>query len=157
MATRKKVSPYKIEQRTTTVGAAISDAWSALQGLRDEMSETADNMEDALSGTPKYDAVCEARDGLDGVDNEPDVHDSVSDLPVTYGESVNRRKGRSPSRNVQRDNATAMLGAAKDAIDAHAEDLPADAEEKDDLESLSESVQEMIDAADGVEFPGMYG
>lgn len=159
MATkRKRVSAYKAVQQKTTVAAAIGDAYSELQSLRDEMSETADNMQDTLSQTPKYQAVEEARDTLDGFcDSEPNVPDGVSDLEVTYSEMVNSRKGRGPSRSVRCSNASSMLEAVIEAINAHAEDLKDGDDLKGEIQTLADELQEAVDNAGGVEFPGMYG
>lgn len=158
MAKRKTVGAYKAVQQKTTVSGAISDAYSELQSLRDEMSETADNMQEKMSQTSKYQAVEEARDALDGFcDNEPDVPDGVSVLEVTYIEMVNRRKGRGPSRNTRCSNAVSLLEGVITAINAHAEDLEDGDDLKGEIETLADDLQEAVDSAGGVEFPGMYG
>ena len=79
-----------------------------------------------------------------------------------------RRRGRGPSRDVRLGNATAMLGAAIEAIDAEIErrekleddDLPegeaqVNSDRKTDMEELRAELDEHADFS--VEFPGMYG
>lgn len=139
---------YKFEKKKSTLGAVISDAYSDLQTLRDEMQETVDNMEGAnMEHLPKYDTASEAVSELDVCDNEPDVPEALADLEVEYSEQVNKRKGRGPSREVRLSNATAMLQAVRDLLN-----------ERENDDAADELVQEIDEAADlDVTFPGMYG
>lgn len=159
---------YKTEMRKTDVAGAIGDAFGELQSLRDEMREWADNLENGnLGQTQKAQDVGACADSLDSVaDDEPDYPEEVSGLEVGYGELVHRRKGRGPSRSVRRDNATAMLAAVIETLNGHVEDLDTDGkdEESEDQQELADKIEELvgdlqnvIDEAEGCEFPGMFG
>lgn len=145
---------YKNETRSTTVSAAIGDAMSEIETLKDEMEEQRDNMQGTnLEATPKYEAISEVVDELEGL-SEPDVPESVADLPVMWVESVQRRKGRGASRQVRLGNCTSMLEAAKAVIEEHVDD---EGDDDGDLEPLVGELDDIIDTCGGVSFPGMYG
>lgn len=160
-------SSYKAEGRTGNLASVVGDAFGVLQSLRDEMREWADNLENGnLGHTQKCQDVASCADELDNVaDDEPEVPASLGDLEVTYTEMVNRRKGRGPSRATQRDNATGMLEAAIQALDALEEQTEeAETPENEELaealeqeiQTLRDELQNVIDTANGAEFPGMY-
>ena len=167
---KTKRSPYKPEQRETTLEAAVADALSEIESLRDEMQEMDDNMSGAnMEHLPKYEVVSTALQELEEhCDQSIDVPEWAQALSVKYMEMVNRRRGRGPSRDVRLGNATAMLGAAIEAIDAEIErrekleddDLPegeaqVNSDRKTDMEELRAELDEHADFS--VEFPGMYG
>lgn len=141
---------YKVVQRTTTLEAAVQDALSEIEVLRDEMQEIVDNMEGAnMEHLPKYEVANDALQELDEhCDLSIDVPAKLQDIKITYGEMVNRRKGRAPSRDVRLSNACAMLSAAIDALDALEDNL-------DDADELRQEIDEHTDIS--VEFPGMFG
>lgn len=167
---RKRTSPVRFVPRTCTF-ADIS--LSGLQELRDEVREIVDNAGDALANTQRIQTLAETADALDGVvDNEPTVPEAVQGLAITYAEQELRRRGRSLGRARRRDNEVAPLAAARDLAEELAEalrdpagELPeglevaADARDElaDELETLAQELGEIVDAAEGCEFPGMYG
>lgn len=149
---------YKTEVRKTTVSAAIGDAFSEFESLRDEMQDTVDNMSGAnMEHLPKYETAEAAVSELDNHTDAPDVPDCVAELEVTYSEQVNKRKGRGPSRDVRLSNAQSMLSAAKDALEAFAssDDVERDEGEADEADTLVNELDEHTDFS--VEFPGMFG
>lgn len=155
---------YKFENRKGVLGDILMDAYSELQSLRDEMREGYDNMESGnLGQVQKCQTYGETADALDNfVDDEPDVPAAVSDLQVGYGVSVKKGKRGGPSRAVRRDNATSVMSAAREALEAWIEGM-ADEDGQSD-EGDKDAVQELIDKldndtgeAEGVEFPGMFG
>lgn len=165
---------YKFEQRQTSLTAAIGDAYSELQSLRDEMREWADNLENGnLGHTDRGQRVAEAADALDNVaDDEPEMELGEFDPQITYAEQINRRKGKPASRSVRCSNASSMLGAVIEALETEMEKLEegeddvdlkeeAEGDDKDDpkekLEELRDHLQNTVDEIDGIEFPGMYG
>lgn len=161
---------YKIETRTGTVADMVSEAYGELQGLRDEMSEWADNLEGSnLSATEKCGRVRECADNLDQVaDDEPEMNAIVGVVEVTVGVQVPRSKRQSASRAVRAGNAEAMLNAVAEAVREYATDLEAPAQ---GTEGTDEGTQDVIDACEtladhventagelsGLEFPGMFG
>lgn len=158
-------------QHSTTVSGAVSDAFSALQSLGEELREWYDNLPEGLQGGSKGDALSEAADILEGL-SEPDVPDSVAEVAVNYSTLPSRRQ----SRRERRDEAVQLLAHAVDALqesidNAQSElnDLQsADETEANDAaetalqeivdegESARDEIQQVIDEAEGVEFPGMY-
>lgn len=156
---------YKNEVRKTSLTAAIGDAYSELQSLRDEMTEWRDNMENGnLGSTPKFEEVSSCVDQMESggdLDSEPDVPDGF-DPEITYTESVPRRKRQNASRSTRCSNACAMLDAAIDVIEerkAEIEELPttdALSKESDALETLRDEIQQIKEACESAEFPGMF-
>lgn len=144
------MAAYKTVNRTSTIGAAISEAYGELQGLRDEMQEWRDNLEERFSQTSKYEAVSECVDQLDQVaDDEPDVDEKIAKLALEYPEQVSTRKNRSPGRATRASNAGLILRAVIDVLEAH--------DASDEHQDLIDAMTEHADAVDGLEFPGMYG
>ena len=170
---------YKTVITKSTIADAVSAAFGEFQSLRDEMRERADNMEEKFSATDLYQRVSECADALDGfADEEPEMpNDDVGALDVEVAESVNRRKGKGPSRAVRCGNACAALQAVIERCEGLTTDEVAmgewlakingehpikdgavsadDAEEV--LDELIQSCQAALDEAEGLDFPGMYG
>ena len=155
--TRKRRPTYKPQAQQTTIAAAVGDAFSAIQELRDEMVESKENMEEKLSHTDKYARIEECIETLESeCDNEPDVPESVQELPVTYSEMVPARRGRGTSRATRLSNAIGMLEAARDYAQAWL-----DEEDRGDgaseVESMVQDLENAISSMEGADFPGMYG
>lgn len=166
---RPTVAAYKFVQVTHTIADAVSGAYGDLQNLRDEMRDWADNLEDGnLGHTEKFDRVSECADAFDPADNEPEIPACLEGVNVVYGEAVSTRKGRSASRSTRCSNAVGALEAVKDAAEAKQEEVrqrgadgeatEAKTEETvDELQAFLDELDEMIDAGQSAEFPGMYG
>lgn len=167
-------SYLKTEAQTSSLSAAISDAFDEVGELADEMGEWRDSLEEKFSQTDKYSRVSEAADTLDGHRDAPDFDESVvGDIQVTYGVTSNRSKRRGISRATRLDNAVGKLNACVEALQAEADSLDEQIEELDDsrqeergelserkeaLEELQQELEEAVGELDGgVEFPGMYG
>lgn len=156
---------YKIVPYKTTLSAAIGDAYGEFQNLRDEMRETADNMESGnLGHTDKAQRCGEAADTLDGfADDEPNIPENVGEMPVTTTQMENKRKGRGNSRDVRCSNAVTLLQAAVDVIETKLETFDKEGlseteeAEKSDLEELKDALETAAGDAEVVEFPGMFG
>lgn len=149
----KRAVPVK-----STVGAVIGDAYSMLSELRDEVQEVVDNMPENLQQSSRAETLSEAANCLDNADSEPDVPEFVADLEVTYAQDQRKRYH---SRADRRDEAVSMLSGAVSALEEFISterhgDKAAE-EENDEAQTLLDEVQEMIDNADGAEFPGMRG
>lgn len=137
-------SAYKSVSTHYTVADAVSEAYSELQCLRDEMRDWQSNMEGTgLESTEKYGEVETAADALDSVaDDEPDVPEAAGDLDCEVTIMQNRRKGRGNSRAVRKDNAGSMLEAAIAAIEAEMDRL------EDVVQEADGTIQEAEDMAD---------
>lgn len=146
---------YKIVPCSGALAGVVSDAVAALAELGEECRAAADNF--ASPDHPKAQAFAEAADVLEGV-QEPEVPDCCSDVVVSYGESVPRRKRHSPGRAVRCYNAASALSACAEAVREWADD-PANADH-DDLDAatqLADELEGIASEVEGVEFPGMFG
>lgn len=108
-----------------------------------------------MGHTSKYDEVSTAADELENVE-EVELPGNVGELQVTWSEAVNKRKGRGPSRAVRRDNATAALDAAIEALREYGDDEEHSEDERDAATAAADELESAKDAAENAEFPGMY-
>jgi hypothetical protein len=146
---------YRLENVEGTV-SSIEDAYSAIAELGEEMRSNADNMQGTnLEQTEKYTATEEAADTLEAI-SAPDVPDVISELAMSWSESINKRKGRGPSRDVRLGNAIAILHAAVEVAQSWAADNP-DHDDHDDVEQFISDLEDTISDTENVEFPGMFG
>lgn len=146
---------YKLETKKASASAALTDAFSEITSLQEEMDEWASNLEDSnLANTQKCSDVRDAADTLTGVD-ELEVPKSFSDVEITYAESVNRNKRRGPSRSVRRDNAATILDVVAQTAREQAEKAATD-EAREELEGFADELENHKDTIEGVEFPGMF-
>ena len=142
-------------QHSSTVGGCVSDAFSELQALGDEMRSWYDNMPENLQGGDKGSAVSEAADTLEGL-SEPSVPDAVADVKVEWQSKPPTKRGL--SRSARRDEATMMLDLAATAAQGWLDDPENETHEaRDEVESFIDEVNSAKDDADNVEFPGMIG
>jgi len=145
---------------TGSLLGCIEAGYNDLSELHNECQEIVDNASDGLSQTQRIQTLTETADALYEADNTPDVPEFLQDVEVTYTED--RRKSKSTSRASRRDEACQYLYAAIEGIEQWIEDHSGDGEdglsdEIQEAEELRDTVQELIDAAEGCEFPGMYG
>jgi hypothetical protein len=146
------MSSYKSQERTTTLGAIISDAFEALQSLRDEAQEVCDNMPENLQGGDSYSTFESNTSSLSECDSIPDVPEVIKELPVKYTEEV---KSSHVSRAVRCSNCVNMLDAAVGVIEDWQEKNKEP--ENEEVEQLRDEVQQMKDNAEGTEWPGRNG
>lgn len=134
-----------------TVADAISNGFTDLSDLADEMSEWRDNMEEKLSNTSKYQEVSDCVDQLDNCRDDPtsDLPEALSSLPVTYSVGSKRKE----PRWLRRDNAVAAIQAAKDALEEFETE---DSDLKESAEDAASKLENAIGEAEAAEFPGMY-
>ena len=153
---------------TGSVLGLIEGAYSELEALRDEVQEIVDNASEGLAQTQRIQTLGETADALYGADDVPDVPDAVATLRCTYTED--QRKSKSTSRASRCAEACTLLEAAVGELDdfiSTAEDKLCDMtdegekealeQSKYEVEELRDTVQELLDNAQGAEFPGMYG
>lgn len=141
----------KIIVVNTLLADAISGAFSEFQSLRDEMGDWAGNMEGAnMEHLPKYDEVSEARDALEQFcDNEPDVPEAFKEVKIDITENHRKKQSRSD----RHDTAIQWLYKAVEWLE---DDEVTEGEHSDEAETLRDELQQVIDEAEGVSFPGMY-
>lgn len=158
----KKSARFRLD--IATVADAISGAFNDLAELAQEMQDWFDNMPENLQGSSKGDEVSTAADELGNVGDEPDIPGCIAGETLTYSFDT-----KAKSRAARRDNALNAINAAIEfcqdyigELDADLVKSPAD-DEDDEREVNRDAVQELLDeletardAAESVEFPGMY-
>jgi predicted ribosome quality control (RQC) complex YloA/Tae2 family protein len=163
-------SKYRAETRTATLDSVISDAFSEVECLNEEMQDWKASMEDkpGLAATDKFQRVSDACDTLEEHTDAPDVSAMLAELPVTYVESVRIYKKAGPSRAIRAGNAVNRLDAVIEALSeiiddedkakeiAEVHNAKAD-EVQQEAEELRDQLEEHKSEIDGVEFPGMFG
>lgn len=142
-------SKYDVDINTT-VEAAIPDALAEFETLGEEMRDWFDNMPESLQGGSKGDEVSEAADALEDLGSVDEVPEAVKALPVQYTERQAKK-----SRAARNDYACTLLRAAIEQIDHWLDDNVKHADH-DDVEQFRDEVQDILDNAEGVTFPGMY-
>lgn len=147
---------YKSVARTGTV-ESIVDAYSMLEELHDEVQEIVDNATDGLRETSRIQTFEETASTLDNASSPPDVPECVSDLAISYSESVHRSKRAGPSRAVRCENACAIIGAAIQACQDYLAEGECNEDDQGEVESFISELEDMQSNAESAEFPGMFG
>lgn len=137
----------------TTIGDAISDGCSVLEELGGEMENWYDSIPENLQNGDKASAVQECQEAMQEAGDAPNVPDSIAGFQATVYVSNKKRQSRSDRRN----EAVAYLQAAADALREIAEDDKISESLRDEAGELADEVQQRIDSAESVEFPGMFG
>lgn len=161
----KKAEPNR---RKATISDFVDEACGEFESLQEEMQERFDNMPENLQGGDVGSRVEEAAQALGEVMERPDFPEGVTDDEI---EIV--LPGRTPkqtakmSRADRRDDAVQILAAVVDRLQTKIDELDqaqSGGDESDDttnqVEALTEymeGLQNRIDNAEAVEFPGMYG
>lgn len=151
------MAKIKYETVTSSLVDAIENGFSELESLGEEMGEWRDSLEERFSSTEKYERVSEVADTLENiVGNKPDVDDDTPELTVTYQHGRKSSRKSPYPRWLRRDNATAAIRSAIDALDNYMSELDENAD-VDDLTVLRDALEEAADEADAVDFPGAFG
>lgn len=146
MAPREKW--IRFTTRKGTLADAVSEAYGEITALAEEMRSWADNMEERLSHTEKYERVSEAADALEAM-SEPDIPDGLGDKECDILTDHGKRRNRPPSRADRASAAATNLDNAMAVLD--------ELEDNDEAEQLRSDLENIKDELEGVEFPGMYG
>jgi len=133
---------------STTVGDAISTAFGIIEDLATEMRDAYDNTPESLQSSGVGEARGEAADALEGISEVDDVPEQFAELKVTFYALPLKSKAS------RRDRMADGLRYAEEAITALEAYEGADEDGKD---GLITDIQSMIDEAEAVEFPGMFG
>jgi hypothetical protein len=132
----------KLHTTKTTVGSVLPDAYSIVEGLRDECQEQYDNMPEGLQNGDKGQILSTAVDELGrSCDEAPwdgDVPDAVLNLAVEYGS--NRRKNQ--TRQDRLDEAVRMLDAALGALLEFADGSEGTEDERSAAGELHSTIEE---------------
>lgn len=144
---KAKRARFKSTTVKTTVADIVSGSIGDLEALKEELEQWKENIEEKFSTTEKYSQLEEAVDALEI--SEPDIEDELGNIEVEY-QTVNPKSIK--SRSARCNEATRLLSAAIDALNAAAEDD----DQLEGAEDLANELQEIVDTAEGVEFPGMF-
>jgi len=154
----------------STLEALVCDAYCAVEGLRDELTEWQESLEsNDMEHLPKYEEVSEtamqleqAVDELDTLNNlVGDLPDEIQNQMLDYTYDSRRKAGARWGRlyNAQV-MAQTVLDAGRDALetaqkkaDEAETDLP---EQMEELEEALNSWEDAITTTQEVCFPGMY-
>lgn len=149
---------------TETNVSAVEDAISNLEELGNECREIVDNASDGLKETSRIQTLDETAGTLEGI-SAPDIPECIADLPMTVTTEQSTRKGRGESRVVRCANAIAVLQAASEAAqqwlddtDCQPEDMSSEKEEqRDEVQTFIDELDNIVGDCENCEFPGMYG
>lgn len=153
---------HKIAVVESTVADALADAYSELESLAEEMRSWHDNMPENLQYGDKGSAVEEAATALEEASSDPkdlpewwDENETRTALRITLHEATKKRKSRADRCG----DAVGRLSAVIDILEQQADVLRANEahERAEELDTLKDEIEQHKDAAEGVEFPGMFG
>lgn len=149
----------KTKERELTIEDAISEAYGDLESLAGEMRDAFDNTPESLQNDGVGAARGEAADALENI-SEPTVSDELQGdkFKVKWTVRVLSPSAlRKQSRSSRRDEAVQTLNAVVERLEEFETDDKATDEEKQAASEFVDEIQQMIDEAEAVEFPGMYG
>lgn len=163
----KRKSKY-LQTVTLPIAEAVSEAYGEVAALGEEMRGWADNLEEHFSQTSKYEAVSEAADTLEALE-EPEAPAALNPggpgSPMTdpkgvcSDETISFLRNSRPkqSRADRASGAASILREACERLDelAARETLPQDV--RDSLADYRDELERQVDELEAVEFPGMYG
>lgn len=147
MSDSKARPSYRTVQSQSNVGAAVADAFSALQELGAECREVVDNASAGLAATARIETLGESADALEGI-QEPDIPEAAEAINVTITEQKPYDKRRSPSRSVRCSNACSALEVCYEALKGNKAEA---------MQELAEEIHAIIEDCESLEFPGMFG
>jgi hypothetical protein len=143
----------KIETRKLSAADALSEAFSEITSLGEEMREAFDNTPEVFQSSEVGTRREEAADALESI-SEVEAPEYLADVIVTA--AVRKYGRRGPSRAARHDDATALMSMVIDVI-REIEDTEADDDRRTELSDLADEIEAAKDTADAVEFPGAYG
>ena len=155
------MSKAKFKERELTIEDAISEAYGELEALAGEMRDAFDNTPESLQDSSVGSARGEAADALENI-SEPTVPDELKGdkFKVKWQVRIlSPSASRKQSRASRRDEVVLMLTVVTEYLGAIEEGSSGNYtdEEKQAASDLVTEVDQMIDEAENVEFPGMYG
>lgn len=172
-AKKRPLRKPKTVERELSVADAISEVYGEFTVLGEELREWYDNMPDGPQNGSKGDAVSEAAEVFEGLE-EPDVPEALGVLKFKFTVVA----GRGNSRPKRRDDAVQVLDAVIQLLNELDEDmlkknqhrsarlqalnLPELGTDKaremqEAAAGLHSELEQHKDDAEGAEFPGMFG
>lgn len=130
----------------------VSSAFSELESLGGEYREWYDNLPEGLQDHRSD--IDEAASTLENL-TEPDagsLPEAVADIAVTYTVSTKKKQ----SRRDRGEAATSLLTQVVEELQDWMDKNEGDTDVHDTVEAYRDEVQQMLDDAEGVEYPGMF-
>jgi hypothetical protein len=159
--TATKKNPPKTRERELTLEDAISEAFGELTTLGEEMREAFDNTPESLQSSGVGERRGEAADALENL-QEPDVPEELKGDAFkmnwqvhVLSPSAERRKSRAMRRDEAVETLQNVVGYLNDDIEANEEKYSEAIREA--ASSLADDVENLINEAEEIEFPGMRG
>lgn len=149
----------KTTERELTIEDAVSEAFGEIQSLAEEMREAFNNTPESLQSGGVGEARGEAADALENI-SEPDVPTELQGdkFKVKWAvRTLTPKQQMKRSRSARCSEAVETLNMVVQRLDEINKDQTQTQEVRDVADSFSDEVQNIIDEAEGVEFPGMYG
>jgi hypothetical protein len=149
----------KTYERELTIEDAIFEAYGELQSLGEEMREAYDNTPESLQNDGVGAARGEAADNLENI-NEPEVPTLLQGEKFKMKWTVrvhppSKRLSRSDRRYEAVETLNQVVAFLEEIQESEGDNYSSD--EKQAASDFVDEVQQMIDEAENVEFPGMYG
>ena len=158
------------ERYTTTVDSVVEGAFSACEGIKDELQEWYDNLPEPFQDGERGDRLQEAVDGFESLykPDTPGVNDGdeldLREVPVLYLPDLDANsRPRIAGEAANKLRAVVELFQSADAKDDDDREILGDVWEENSLllkTEIAEWVQELENQADeieAVEIPGMFG
>lgn len=149
----------KTRERELTIVDAISEACGEITSLAEEMRDAFDNTPESLQSSGAGEARGEAADALENI-SEPDVPEELQGDKFKikwHVRALPAKQQAKLSRAARRDEAVQTLTAVVERLNAITDDAEFTEEEREAASGFADEVQQIIDEAEAVEFPGMYG
>ena len=142
------------ELYTYSITALLDDGYSQIAELQGEVQEIVDNASEGLSATQRIQTLSETADTLsnmEAVSVPPEVE--ALNLKAVFLPSLSTRTGRSERFS----EAVRNLETAVSALERWEHENGKDHPSFEAVDEFLGEIQEHIDEASGVEFPGMFG
>lgn len=146
-------------QIDTTVGDAINTMYSGIEQLGSELRDWYDNMPEGLQGGDKGSEVDDAATVLEDI-SEPDVPAAIREFPLMFRQlPLLKRATRSDRMSEALEYGRKAIELIEERITGLEENENRNEQEQeqlDELEALKTSVEDDIETAEGLDFPGAY-
>lgn len=154
--TTEEAAELRTKHFTTTLGELVSDAFSDLESLKDEMQEWYDNLPDNFQDGDKGSEIQETIDALENI-QEVTLPAGAEALTVMYvpAEEISSRQERCSDAAGRLQIASETIRETlQDLLDAATEEEPF--KDPEDWAIIADELETAGQEADGVSFPGMY-
>ena len=146
-------------QSKLSIADAVSEAFSEITSLGDEVREAYDNTPESLQNSSIGEARDECASALEQI-NEPDVPEELGKIEVeVYRPSRTPKQQAKLSRRERRDDAVQIMDAVMQRLDEYLDGTENSPKQdiREEAQALRDEIELAKDEAEQVEFPGMRG